>query len=52
MEGGRKKGDKRTGPALNPLKGSSARVPHVGKGCKPRAISKWFVFIALVAKPR
>src|SRR6266478_4860777 len=24
----KKKGDKRTGPALNPLKGSSARVPH------------------------
>jgi hypothetical protein len=26
--GGSVKGDKRTGPALNPLKGSSARVPQ------------------------
>ena len=28
----KKKGDERTGPALNPLKGSSARVPHIAKG--------------------
>jgi hypothetical protein len=27
-----KKGDERTGPALNPLKGSSARVPHAFGG--------------------
>ena len=27
-----KRGDERTGPALNPLKGSSARVPHSRKG--------------------
>jgi len=47
-----KKGDKRTGPALNPLKGSSARVPHAWKGCKSRAISKSCIFIALLAEPR
>ncbi len=45
------KGDKRTGPALNPLKGSSARVPHIPTGCKPNAIPKSFFFITLLPKP-
>ncbi len=27
------RGEKRTGPALNPLKGSSARLPHLPKNC-------------------
>jgi hypothetical protein len=28
-------GEKRTGPALNPLKGSSARLPHVLRTKQP-----------------
>ena len=30
-----KKGEKPTGPALNPLKGSSARFPHIPKRLQP-----------------
>jgi len=31
-------GEKRTGPALNPLKGSSARLPHPAQRCNLPAI--------------
>ena len=38
------RGEWRTGPALNPLKGSSARLPHHFRVCNLRAIPKAFVF--------
>ena len=37
----------RTGPALNPLKGSSARLPHCLYYCIPEAKTNSFVFIFL-----
>jgi hypothetical protein len=40
----KKKGEKRTGPALNPLKGSSARLPHALEKCNLRAILNPFIF--------
>jgi len=43
----RNRGEKRTGPALNPLKGSSARLPHWLYHCIPQANTNSFVFIAL-----
>lgn len=42
-----KRGEVRTGPALNPLKGSSARLPHWLHGCNPPAIFNFFVFSGL-----
>jgi hypothetical protein len=39
------RGEERTGPALNPLKGSSARLPHCPRGCNLQAILKCFIII-------
>jgi len=38
------RGEKRTGPALNPLKGSSARLPHCRNQCSSQAKTNSFVF--------
>jgi hypothetical protein len=48
----RERGESRTGPALNPLKGSSARLPHQLLGCKPYAITKSFIFSELASEFR
>ena len=40
----RNRGEKRTGPALNPLKGSSVRLPHCLYYCILGANSNSFVF--------
>src|SRR6202051_3683400 len=47
MVGESNRGEKRTGPALNPLKGSSARLPHCLYYCIPEAKTNSFVFIFL-----
>jgi hypothetical protein len=47
MSGEGNRGEKRTGPALNPLKGSSARLPHCLYYCIPEAKTNSFVFIFL-----
>jgi hypothetical protein len=38
------RGEWRTGPALNPLKGSSVRLPHAQEECNLYAIPNFFVF--------
>jgi hypothetical protein len=43
----KKWGESRTGPALNPLKGSSARLPHCQKECMLSAIHNFFIFSAV-----
>jgi hypothetical protein len=40
----KKRGEKRTGPALNPLKGSSVRLPHCLYYCILGAKINLFVF--------
>ena len=42
-----RRGEKRTGPALNPLKGSSARLPHCRNYCSSQAKSNFIVFSLL-----
>jgi hypothetical protein len=49
---GESDGEKRTGPALNPLKGSSARFPHGSEICIPRAIHKPCVISKLNSRSR
>jgi hypothetical protein len=43
----KKRGEKRTGPALNPLKGSSVRLPHCLYYCISAAKLKLFIFSQL-----
>ena len=46
------KGDKRTGPALNPLKGSSARVPRSPTGANLTPFLTLLVSTHCHSKPR